>query len=99
MGLEEEECIELLRLFIDTSNQDLEKLKKAVLEGNAVLAAEAAHSLKGASLNLNLTWIHEKAREMEQKIKQADMASVERMTGSMEELLRDLAGLVRPRRD
>ena len=54
LGLKEDEYLEILELFIDIGMADIEKLSSAIEESNAEEAAQAAHSLKGASGNLGL---------------------------------------------
>ena len=49
LGLEEEEYIEMMKLFLETGFSDLEKLEAAIEEGNAQSAHEASHSMKGSS--------------------------------------------------
>jgi histidine phosphotransfer protein HptB len=65
IGLEEDEYIELLELFIDISTADITKLENAVGTENADEAEKVAHSLKGASASLGLTEISEIARLIE----------------------------------
>ena len=67
LGLEEEECLELIELFIETGMSDLNRLQSAIQEGSAEKAINAAHSLKGAALNLGLTELSEIAKEIEEK--------------------------------
>jgi HPt (histidine-containing phosphotransfer) domain-containing protein len=65
LGLDQEEFIELVELFLDTSGSDLEKLESAIKKNDADTIAKAAHSLKGASGSLGLTDISEIARQVE----------------------------------
>lgn len=67
LGLEEEEYLELIELFIETGMSDLNKLQSAIEEGSAEKAVNAAHSLKGAAMNLGLTELSEIAKEIEEK--------------------------------
>jgi len=67
LGLEEEEYLELIELFIETSMSDLNQLHSAIEEGSAEKAAKAAHSLKGAAINLGLIELSEIAKEIEEK--------------------------------
>ena len=65
LGLEQDEYLELLELFIDTGIVDVEKLRSAVEEGDAEEAANAAHSLKGASGSMGLMEIYDLAMTVE----------------------------------
>jgi HPt (histidine-containing phosphotransfer) domain-containing protein len=67
LGLEEDEYLELLELFIDTGIVDVEKIRSAVEEGNAEEAGNAAHSLKGASGSLGLMEIYDLAQKTEKE--------------------------------
>ena len=68
LGLEEDEFLELLELFIETSMSDLNKLQSAIKEGNTEGAGSAAHSLRGAAGNLGLTEFREAVKEIEEKV-------------------------------
>ena len=66
LGLEEENYMELIELFIDVGMSDLDRLQSAIEEGDAEKAARAAHSLKGAAGNLGLRELSETAKEIEE---------------------------------
>ena len=67
LGLEEDEYLELIELFLDTGRADIEKFMAAAGEGDGEAAAQAVHSLKGASGNLGLMDIYQVALEAEEK--------------------------------
>jgi HPt (histidine-containing phosphotransfer) domain-containing protein len=54
LGLEEDEYLELVELFIETSKSDLKHLQSAINNKNIEMIAGIAHSLKGAAMNLGL---------------------------------------------
>ena len=64
IGIEEDEFLEMIELLIETCAVDFSKLQSAIDEGNEKEATEAAHSIKGASINFGLTEIYETAREI-----------------------------------
>ena len=66
LDLEEDEFLEMVELFIETSASDLNKLQLAIDQKNMRQAFEAAHSIKGASGNLGFKEAHELAKEIEQ---------------------------------
>jgi len=68
VGVEEEEYLELIELFIETGMSDLDTLYSAIKEKNAEKAANAAHSLKGAASNLGLMELYEAAMKIEEGI-------------------------------
>ena len=68
VGVEEEEYLELIELFIETGMSDLDTLYSAIKEKNAEKAANAAHSLKGAASNLGLMELYEAAMKIKEGI-------------------------------
>lgn len=67
LGMEEEEYLEIVELFVETGTSDLDKLQSAIEKGDKEEAANAAHSLKGASGNLGFTDFYDVAKLTEQK--------------------------------
>ena len=70
VGLEEDEILELVEIFIDSSGSDLDILDSAIEKADLQRVKEAAHSLKGAAGNLGFTEIYEMARGIEEKAEQ-----------------------------
>ena len=54
LGLEEDEYLELVELFVETSKSELKDLQSAINNKNMEMIAGFAHSLKGAAMNLGL---------------------------------------------
>jgi len=69
LGLEEDEFFELVELFLETGNSDLDILQSAIGKGNVSEAAGAAHSIKGAAGNLGFMDIHEAAKKIEANLR------------------------------
>ena len=67
LGMEEDEYLEIVELFVETGTSDLDKLQSAIEKGDKEEAANAAHSLKGASGNLGFTDFYDAAKLIEQK--------------------------------
>lgn len=67
LGIEEDEYIELVELYVQTGFNDLNKLRAAIKLGDKEKTINAAHSLKGASGNLGLMEFYEAAKEIEMK--------------------------------
>ena len=65
LGLEKDEYLELIELFIETGMSDLNTLQSELAASNAENAANALHSMKGAAGNLGLTEIYELAKKVE----------------------------------
>jgi HPt (histidine-containing phosphotransfer) domain-containing protein len=66
IGLDEAQYTELLELFARTSRSDLDAIKSAVVSGDAHAAICASHSIKGASANLGLTNMRDRAQAIEE---------------------------------
>ena len=52
IGLEEQDILELVELFYETSTSDLDRLIKAMDQNDVKTVAETAHSIKGVSRSL-----------------------------------------------
>jgi histidine phosphotransfer protein HptB len=65
LGLEIEEYIELIGLFLETSDTDINGMEKAAIAHDYTTLVERSHSLKGSSGNLGLMEIYEKAKQIE----------------------------------
>ncbi len=65
LEMEKEEYLEMIRLFLETSANDLTYLHSALEKGEGLNAAGAVHSIKGAAANLGLTEIYELAQKIE----------------------------------
>lgn len=79
LGLDAEEYIELIELFLETGGNDLKELESAVSNKDAQTAAERSHSLKGASGNLGLVEIYEKAKEIEERSRDNKIEGIENL--------------------
>jgi HPt (histidine-containing phosphotransfer) domain-containing protein len=66
-GLEEDEFLELVELFVKTSASDVEALQSAIDEEDIQQAIEAAHFIKGAAGNLGFMELYEAAKDIEEK--------------------------------
>lgn len=76
LGLEREEFMELLTLFVETAHSDLDKLQTALSETDGGQAAAAAHSIKGAAANLGLTTLYETAKEIERLARAQELKGI-----------------------
>jgi histidine phosphotransfer protein HptB len=65
LGLDEDEFRELVELFVETSNADINRLENAYHKKDHNEVSEAAHSLKGSSGNLGFMEFSAVAREAE----------------------------------
>ncbi len=70
VGLEEDEYLQLLQLFIETSMSYLGKMKSAIRVGDAKIVYEMTHSIRGAAENLGIPEISEIAKAIELRARQ-----------------------------
>lgn len=91
LGLEEDEYLEILELFLDTGMVDIDKLRSAIEEGNAEEAAQAAHSLKGASGSLGLMEIYDLAMKSEEEARNNSLDGLAEYVQTLKEQLNSLA--------
>lgn len=91
LGLEEDEFGEIVELFLDTAQSDIDRLKEGFESGDAEKAANAAHSLKGASGTLGFMEISEIAKKAEEDAKKNDIdklgESVTKLSAFFEKLV------------
>lgn len=76
LGLEEDEFIEIVELFLETALDDVHKLEEALAAGDCAAAADAAHSLKGSSGNLGFMEISDLSATIENQTRNACMDSL-----------------------
>jgi HPt (histidine-containing phosphotransfer) domain-containing protein len=93
LGLEEDEFLELVELYIETCSSDMLKLESAVQQGNIQRVVELSHTLKGSSGNLGFMDIFEKAKEIEAKAREniidgAEL-SIQSIKGMIEQISQD----------
>ncbi len=79
IGLEEDEYIEMLELFVESGGEDLQKLEAAIKEADAEKAHEASHSIKGSCGSLMLDTIYEIAKSMDDILRTGKVDNVEEM--------------------
>ena len=91
LGLEEDEYLEILELFLDTGMVDIDKLRSAIEEENAEEAAQAAHSLKGASGSLGLMEIYDLAMKSEEEARNNSLDGLAEYVQTLKEQLNSLA--------
>ena len=99
IGLDEEEVLELVELFFETSMSELEKLKKAMNQNDAETVVETAHSIKGAAGNMRFEEIYELASQIEknanEKILGGLMANVTSIDQELQKISTFIARITR----
>ena len=92
LGLDEDECIELLELFVETTASNLNKLQSGLADGDSGQVSEAAHTIKGSSANLGLMEIAEAAKGIEERARQDSLEGAADVVESIRRACEQLAG-------
>jgi len=90
LGLEENEFLEIVELFLETAETDITHLKQAIASGDMKTITEAAHSLKGSAGNLGFTEIYRLSKEIETAARENTLASLGPVLASIEKLKGDI---------
>ena len=98
LGLDEDELLELVDLFVETTLSDLAKFEAGVSDMAAEQAADAAHSIKGAAANLGFPDIHELAKNIEMNARQEIFEGSLEAARSIREKLAVIAQTVKERK-
>ena len=70
IGLQEEEYLEIVDLFIRTTSHDLNEIRSAIKAGDTSKMLQETHSLKGAALNLRFRSIYEIVERIGLKVRE-----------------------------
>ena len=90
LGLEVEEYIELIELFLETGGEDLKRLVDALINNDAKTVIERSHSLKGASGNLGLVEIYEKAKDIENRSRDNNLEGIENSVNEIKQHIKNI---------
>ena len=90
VGLEEDEYLSLLVLFIESSICHLKELKSDILNGDSKKVYETIHTIRGAAENLGIPEMSEIARVVEIKARKDVLEGAEE---ARETLVEELAHL------
>jgi histidine phosphotransfer protein HptB len=92
LGLEEDEYLELVELFIETSKSDLKNLQSAINNKNIEMIDGIAHSLKGAAMNLGLDDFLELAKTIEKTTRDGELEETAKTAEIFQEKLDNYGG-------
>jgi HPt (histidine-containing phosphotransfer) domain-containing protein len=95
LGLTNDEFLELVELFLETSATDLSRLQAAIDEGDPQKAAEVAHSIKGACGNMGFMEAYEAAREIEEGARNQSLENISKSVQVLRERLDVITELAR----
>jgi HPt (histidine-containing phosphotransfer) domain-containing protein len=83
IGLDEEEYIEMIELFVESGGEDLNSLEAAIKDADAEKAHKASHSIKGSSGSLMLDTIYEIAKSMDDMLRTGKVENVGEMLNKL----------------
>jgi histidine phosphotransfer protein HptB len=92
LGLEEDEFIEIVEIFIESAETDIEKLHNALETNDCEAASSAAHSLKGSAGNLGFTEISELSASLENQARNNDIGNLPAAIPTLSHLLSEIKG-------
>lgn len=90
LGLEEDEFFEVLTLFVEVSASDLRNIVNGLEKEDARLVSDAAHSIKGAAMNLGLTDISDIAKDVETKARESNLQGALEASKTIREKLEEI---------
>ena len=91
LGLEEDEFLELVELYIETCSADLVKLESAVQQSNIQEVVELSHSIKGSSGNLGFMNVFDMAKEIEEKARDNVIEGAVSSVQSIKEIVKQIS--------
>jgi len=95
LGLEKNEYLELIELFVEKSMTDLDELQSAVGAEDTEKAASAAHSIKGAAGNLGFMALYEEAKKIEDQALLGSLAGTKESIQALKKDLEEVTALIR----
>ncbi len=79
LGLEEDEYIEMLEIFLQSGESDMKKLEEAVAQNDPQKAHEASHSFKGSTGSLGLDDLFGISKEIDDRCRKGVLDGVGEM--------------------
>ena len=76
LGLDQEQYLEILTVFIEGKKKDMEDLEEALAREDTELIARLAHKIKGSALNLRLDSVGKPAANIERAAKEGDLSGI-----------------------
>lgn len=90
LGIDKEDFLELVGLFITTTESDMDKVRMGMAQNATGDAAAAAHSIKGAAGNMGFSAMAELAGKMEFLAKKGSLDGFDAWADEMDLLLNKL---------
>ena len=93
LGLDLNEYLELIRLFLETGTNDLNRLGDAIAANDIQAIVEHSHSLKGASGNLGINKIYEIAGNIEARARNNSLEGINDSVVQIKENFKEIGNL------
>ncbi len=77
--------VELIQLYLEEAPNQIAEIKQQFASGNAKAMGEAAHSLKGSSLNLGANHLADICKQIELKGKRGDLSALEGLLDQLDQ--------------
>ncbi len=84
---------ELLQIFKDSLQSDIDLIEQGLDENEAVKVCRAAHSIKGAAASLGILGIHEVALAIEEESRTGGLSIAQAKLGFLKEMKVELESL------
>jgi histidine phosphotransfer protein HptB len=89
-----DEFLEIVDLFVKKSSSDLDEIQAGLNEGDGQKVMSAAHSIKGASINIGLTDLYEIALQTEMEARENDLRAVRKKILVIREMVQQIAQIL-----
>jgi len=93
LDLEEDEYMDLIRLFVETTETNLENLESSINAMDSEAVFKMAHKIKGAALNLEMTDVANLAKEIEAKGKSNQLTDISPLFGEFKKAFEKINAL------
>ena len=94
MGLDEDEYVEIVDLFLKTTADNLRQFRSAVKTGDRSKIRQETHSIKGAALNLGFWEIYEIVERIEKGVRENSWQGLSADVEVIQERIDWIAGLL-----
>jgi PAS domain S-box-containing protein len=95
LGMEEDEFMELVDLFMESGKADYERMTQAISDGDSKLIASSAHTLAGASGNLGIMEIHKRAKQIENAAAGGNLDGLAEISAEISDLFGEIEAAVK----
>ncbi len=94
LGLEEDEYLELVELFLDTGRADFQKIESSLANRDADQVMRSAHTIKGAAGNLGFTEISDLAKLIEENAGNDTLEDLDQTVSALRSHFESITALV-----